>query len=296
MPCNSMTGYARIDGAEGSLAWTWEAKSVNGRGLEVRCRLPAGFDALEIPAREAVGRRFKRGSLNLALTVRQQGAAAALTVNEVRLARLAEIAQSFQRRHPDLRPAGLDGLLALRGVLDTGEAEDQAVLATAAAKPMLASLDAALDALAAAREAEGARLADALGARLTEIAALTERAAGTASVDVGARRDRLRGQVQALLDAAPVLSEDRLMAEAALLAAKGDVAEEIERLRSHVAAARDMLSAGEAVGRRLDFLCQEFNREANTLCAKAADLALTSIGLELKASIEQFREQVQNVE
>lgn len=291
-----MTGYARSDGAEGNLAWTWEAKSVNGRGLEIRCRLPAGFDALEIPARDAIGKRFKRGSLNLALTVRRQGVAGAVTVNEVRLARLAEIAQSFQRRHPDLRPASLDGLLGLRGVLDSGEGEDDTALTAAAAKPMLASLDATLDALATARAAEGARLADALNARLTEIATLTERAAKTASVDVGARRDRLRGQVQALLDAAPALSEDRLLAEAALLAAKGDVAEEIERLRSHVAAARDMLAAAEAVGRRLDFLCQEFNREANTLCAKAADLALTGIGLELKASIEQFREQVQNVE
>ncbi len=296
MPCQSMTGYARADGAEGNLAWTWEAKSVNGRGLEIRCRLPTGFDALEIPAREAIGRRFKRGSLNLALTVRRQGVAGAVAVNEVRLARLAEIAQSFQRRHPDLRPASLDGLLGLRGVIDLGEAEDEVALAAATAKPMLASLDTILDALAAARAAEGARLADALNARLTEIAALTERAAQTASIDVGARRDRLRSQVRTLLDAAPALSEDRLLVEAALLAAKGDVAEEIERLRSHVAAARDMLSAAEAVGRRLDFLCQEFNREANTLCAKAADLTLTGIGLELKASIEQFREQVQNVE
>jgi uncharacterized protein (TIGR00255 family) len=291
-----MTGYARIDGAEGSVAWTWEAKSVNGRGLEIRCRLPAGHDALEIPARDAAGKRFKRGSLNLALAVRHHAAAGAVSVNETRLARLTEIALDWQRRHPDLHPARIDGLLALRGVLESGDAEDQASAPVATVAPMLATLEQALESLAVARAAEGERLADALNARLNEIAGLIERAATLVAADPAAKRERLRQQVRALLDAAPALAEDRLLAEAALLAVKGDVAEEIERLRSHVAAARAMLAGTEAMGRRLDFLCQEFNREANTLCAKAADLALTAIGLELKASIEQFREQVQNVE
>jgi uncharacterized protein (TIGR00255 family) len=291
-----MTGYARAEGSEGALAWTWEAKSVNGRGLEIRCRLPAGHDALEIPAREAATRRFKRGSLNLALAVRRQGAAGPVSINETRLARLAEIAQTLQRRHPDLQPASIDGLLALRGVIDSGEAEDEGAVAAAMVKPMLATLDQALEGLGAARAFEGARLGEALEGRLAEIAGLTERAAAAAAVDVNARKERIREQVRALLDAAPALSEERLLAEAALLASKGDVAEEIERLRSHVAAARAMLAGTDAVGRRLDFLCQEFNREANTLCSKAADLILTGIGLELKAAIEQFREQVQNAE
>jgi uncharacterized protein (TIGR00255 family) len=291
-----MTGYARAEGSEGTLAWTWEAKSVNGRGLEIRCRLPAGHDALEIPAREAAGKRFKRGSLNLALAVRRQGTAAPMTVNEVRLARLAEIALGLRRRHPDLMPPSVDGLLGLRGVLESGEDEDEGTVTADVLKPMLATLDQALDGLAKARHAEGTRLGDDLDNRLTEIAALTDRAAAAAVVDIEGRKERIREQVRMLIDTAPALSEDRLMAEAALLASKGDVTEEIERLRSHVAAARGMLAGTEPVGRRLDFLCQEFNREANTLCSKAADLALTSIGLELKASIEQFREQVQNAE
>ncbi len=296
MPCQSMTGYARAEGSEGALAWTWEAKSVNGRGLEIRCRMPAGHDALEIPAREAATKRFKRGSLNLALAVRRQGVAGPVTVNETRLNRLAEIAQGLHRRLPDLQPASIDGLLALRGVLESGESEEETAVTAALLKPMLASLDQALEGLAAARNAEGARLGEALSSRLTEIAGLTDRAATTAAVDVPVRKERIREQVRALLDAAPALSEERLLAEAALLASKGDVMEEIERLRSHVAAARDMLAGTEPIGRRLDFLCQEFNREANTLCSKASDLALTGIGLELKASIEQFREQVQNAE
>ena len=297
MPCHSMTGYARIDGAEGAIGWVWEAKSVNGRGLEVRCRLPAGYDALEIPARDAVAKRFKRGSINLALSVRhQQNAAAEIAVNEVRLARLAEIAVGLQRRHPDLRPASIDGLLGLRGVLESAEAEDAEAAPAASLAPMLASLENALSALGAARAGEGARLGEALAARLDEIAGFAARSATLVAVDPAARRERLRQQVRALLDAAPALAEDKLMTEAALLAVKADVAEEIERLQSHVAAARAMLASDEAVGRKLDFLCQEFNREANTLCAKANDLALTEVGLALKASIEQFREQVQNVE
>ena len=291
-----MTGYARAEGAEETLAWTWEAKSVNGRGLELRCRLPAGYDLLEIPAREAAGKRFKRGSLNLALAVRRQAGPGPVQVNEARLARLAEIAAAWHRRLPDFRPASVDGLMGLRGVLEAAEAEEDSEAAAAHAAPMLATLDRALDSLAAARAAEGARLAQALGSRLDQMAGLIERASAAASTDPAARRERLREQVRALTDASPGLSEDRLMQEAALLAAKGDVAEEIERLRSHVAAARDMLGAAEAMGRRLDFLCQEFNREANTLCAKASDLALTGIGLELKAAIEQLREQVQNLE
>ncbi len=296
MPCHSMTGYARVDGAEGALAWTWEAKSVNGRGLEIRCRLPAGHDALEIPARDAVGRRFKRGSLNLALSVRRQGGGGALSVNETRLAQLTEFAIVWHRRYPDLGQASVDGLMGLRGVLELPDVEDEGSLAAATVAPILATLERALEALAAARAAEGVRLGEALGARLNEIAALVDQAVAAAKPDPAAKREQLREQVRVLLDAAPSLSEDRLMAEAALLVAKGDVAEETERLRSHVAAARDMLAGAEAMGRRLDFLCQEFNREANTLCAKAADLALTSIGLALKASIEQFREQVQNLE
>jgi uncharacterized protein (TIGR00255 family) len=291
-----MTGYARAEGGDDALGWTWEAKSVNGRGFDLRCRLPTGYDVLEIPAREAAQRLFKRGNLSLALAVRTRGSTGPLAVNEARLAQLASLAAAWHRRLPDFRPPSIDGLLALRGVLEASATEDDTAAAQTNRAPMLATLEEALALLAKARAAEGVHLADSLAARLVEIEALIARAAETAKPEPGARRERLREQVRALIDAAPALPEDRLLAEAALLAAKGDVAEEIERLHAHVAAARELLETGEAVGRRLDFLCQEFNREANTLCSKAADLALTKIGLDLKATIEQFREQVQNVE
>ncbi len=291
-----MTGYARAEGSDQALAWTWEAKSVNGRGLEIRCRLPAGYDALEIPAREAIQRRFRRGSIGLGLAIRRLNGAGAAAIDENRLAQLAQIAAAWQRRLPDLRAASIDGLLALRGVLDAGEAEAGEGGIEARSAPLLASLDRALDELAAMRAAEGERTGKALALRLDEIAALVGQAEALAVADPARGRERLRERVQALLDAVPALPEDRLMQEAALIAAKGDVTEEIERLRAHVAAARELLADAEPVGRRLDFLCQEFNREANTLCAKAAELALTAVGLKLKAAIEQLREQVQNVE
>lgn len=291
-----MTGYARAQGHDEGLAWIWEVKSVNGRGLEIRCRLPNGYDALELPAREAVQRRCKRGTINIGLALRRDGGGGGPVVDETRLARLAELAVVWQRRLPDFTPPSIDGLLALRGVIDAGEAEDDVTAAENHLPAMMATLERSLDALAAARAAEGARISDVLAVRLDEIAGLLGRAAASAALDPVARRERLRQQVQTFLDAVPAFSEERLLQEAALLTAKGDVKEELDRLVAHVAAARDLLAAGEGVGRRLDFLCQEFNREANTLCAKAGDLALTAIGLDLKAAIEQFREQVQNIE
>ena len=291
-----MTGYARVSGQDNELSWIWEVKSVNGRGLELRTRLPGGYDFLDLPVREQLQKRLKRGNVNVSLNVARSTKTQSLTVNEALLARYVELAQSWAARS-GLAPASIDGLLALRGVLETPEAEDNAsadIERLGAA--FLKSFAEALDALTAMRAAEGRRLVEVLGGQLNEIADLVDKAEGTAALDPAAVRERLRAQVQALLDSVPALSEERLAQEAALIAAKADVREELDRLRAHISAARDMLASGEAVGRKLDFLCQEFNREANTLCSKAGDVDLTRLGLALKAVIEQFREQVQNIE
>ncbi|MBF0334889.1 MAG: YicC family protein [Alphaproteobacteria bacterium] len=291
-----MTGFARVQGHDGAVAWTWELKSVNGRGLDLRCRLAPGWDALEPAAREAIGKRFKRGSLNVALAVTHSAESGAVRVNEAVLAMLVDRANALVRDNPHLAPARVDGLLALRGVIETSDALEDEATRQSRERVVLASFAQAVDALAAMRDAEGRRLAEVLGAQLDRISELAARAEQSATMRPEAIGERLRAQVAALIDAAPSLSDERLMQEAALLAAKGDVREELDRLIAHVTAAREMLDEGGAIGRRLDFLCQEFNREANTLCSKAAEVELTRIGLELKAVIEQFREQVQNIE
>lgn len=291
-----MTGYARSQGQREAFAWTWEVKSVNGRGLEMRTRLPAGYDFLDMPAREAVQKRFKRGSFNLSLNIVRTQEAGQLNVNEAVLAQYIELARRWQEKVPGLEAPRLDGLLSLRGVLEAGDAEEDQAALEARGAAILQAFGQALDALAAMRAAEGGRLRAVLEGHLSEITDLVRRAEGLAALDPEAIKERLRQQVLALLDAVPVLPEDRLAQEAALIAAKADVREELDRLKAHLAAAREMLASGEAVGRKLDFLCQEFNREANTLCSKANDVELTRIGLALKAVIEQFREQVQNIE
>lgn len=291
-----MTGYARSQGQDGSYAWTWELKSVNGRGLELRARLPAGYDFLDLPVREKVQKRFRRGSITISLNVAELRGSASLNVNEAVLAQYVALARRWRETAPELAPPSLEGLLALRGVLDSGQGPEDAAALEARGAAMMVTLDQAIEALAVMRAAEGSRLAQVLDRLLSEIGRLTTEAEGTASLDPAAIKERLRQQVAALIDAVPTLSEDRLLQEAALIAAKADVREELDRLKAHLAAAREMLAANDPVGRKLDFLCQEFNREANTLCSKANDIALTRIGLALKTVIEQFREQVQNIE
>ncbi len=291
-----MTGYARTQGQDDSIAWIWEVKSVNGRGLEMRARLPAGYDHLELTVRDAVQKRFKRGNLTLSLNVDRVKQDAALAVNETVLAQYVEVACRWHEKVPGLALPRIDGLLALKGVLEAGEEDLAPELAERRTTAMLESFRQALDAMAAMRAAEGRRLAEVMSGQLAEILGLVGRAESLASFDPQAIKERLRLQVMALLDAVPALSEERLAQEAALLASKADVREELDRLKSHLTAAQDMLASSDAVGRKLDFLCQEFNREANTLCSKANDIELTRIGLALKAIIEQFREQVQNIE
>lgn len=292
MALSGMTGFARAEGARGAVSWAWEVKSVNGRGLDLRVRLPGGMDALEPAVREAVQTRFRRGAVTAGLQLQRDAAALAPRVNASRLAAVIAAVRPFIDEGV-VAPPRLDGLLALRGVLEVedgaGPEEEDALRAD-----IVVSLGEALDALAAVRRAEGDALAAVLADAVTRIEALRDAAAAHAAAQPEAIRERLRARIAELVGSE--LPEDRLATEAAVLAVKSDVREELDRLAAHVAAARELLAAREPSGRRLDFLAQELNREANTLCAKSADAELTRIGLDLKAVIDQFREQAQNVE
>lgn len=290
----SMTGFARIDGSAEGQSWTIEVKSVNGRTLDLRCRLPAGFDALEPVARSALSTRLKRGSVSLTVSLARQSSTAPVRINRDLLTQLAALARELADL--GLAPPSLDGLLAVRGVVEQAEDALSESARRAVELALGVDLGRALDQLAQMRLAEGARLIAVLIDHLAEIERLTGAAASLAATQPAALKERLRLQVQALLDAAPALPEERLVQEAALLIAKGDIREELDRLRAHVAAARELIAGGGTIGRQLDFLCQEFNREANTLCSKSTDVELTRLGLALKTAIEQLREQTQNIE
>ncbi len=294
MSLSGMTGFGRAEGARAALAWTWEAKSVNGRGLDVRFRAPSGFDALEPVAREAAKARFSRGSIQLNLTLSRDAAAADVRVNVPRVEAILDQLQPLIDTGR-LAPPRADGLLAARGVLESEDAvgTDDVERAALTAE-MGESLAEALDALAKARADEGRSLAAVMKALVDEIAAFVVHARNTAGARPETIRDKVRAQFAELL--AGDLPEERLAVEAAALAVKADVREELDRLDAHVASAKTLLNAKGPVGRKLDFLTQEFMREANTLCSKSGDLALTNTGLALKAAVDRFREQVQNVE
>jgi uncharacterized protein (TIGR00255 family) len=288
-----MTGFARTQGEAPGISWVWEVKSVNGRALDLRLRLAPGFDALEPELRAAVAQRFRRGNISANLSVARI-AAPVLRINRAALGQLVALINELTGE-VEAAPPRLDGLLALRGVVETVEDEDEAVLEERC-RAVLAGWTQALDRLAEARAEEGARIAALLRHQLDETATLAAAAEGRAVAQPAALRERLRTVLAGLADLAPSVSEERVAQEVALLVARSDIREELERLRAHLEQAGELLQQGEAVGRRLDFLCQELNREANTLCSKSADIELTRIGLALKAVIEQFREQVQNIE
>ena len=287
-----MTAFGRANGGDKQWSWSWEARSVNGRSLDIRIRLPSGFEGLERTARSAVNARFKRGNVTCSLTVDQQPGVGAFRINETLLDSVLALQEELGGR-VSREPPRIDTLLAVRGMVEMSEAETGG---TARDGAVLATLEETLDGLAAVRAEEGGRLEVLLVDQLRRIAVLTSDAQAVAAAQVPVLRERLRTKVGELLDAEPSLPEDRLVQELAVLMAKADVTEELDRLAAHVEAARDLLGAGGAVGRRLDFLCQEFNRETNTLCSKSADMALTRVGLDLKAVIEQLREQAQNLE
>ncbi len=277
------------------VSWQWEVKSVNARGLDIRIRLAPGAEALEVPVRNAVGETFSRGSFNINLTVTRLAAATRFSLNHELLDQLLGLVRDIEGRVKG-GTVQIDGLLRVRGILEAVEDVESDEHKARREAAMAASFGEALTAIAAARKSEGERLATVLQGQVDRIAALAKRSTMIAAAQPAALRDRLKAQMADLLAGSANLSEERLAQEAAVLAGKADVREEIDRLNAHVAQARELIGGGGAVGRRLDFLSQEFNREANTLCSKAGDIELTRLGLDLKAVIEQFREQVQNVE
>jgi uncharacterized protein (TIGR00255 family) len=296
MALNSMTGFARADGSEGAARWHWEIRSVNGRGLDVRSRLPSGYDALEAQLREAVGKRIVRGSLNVTLVVDQAEAEVEIRLNERALGQVLAAAGRVAELTGSAPPSA-EALLAIRGVLEVVDRSADEAVAQRRSASVLASFVTALDRLREARAGEGARLSSIIERQLDAIEQIVSRVETLPSRRPDAVAARLRESVQRLLDQTGAsLDPDRLHQEAVMVATRADVEEELKRLTAHVAAARDLLASSEPAGRKLDFLSQEFNREANTLCSKSNDVEMTRLGLELKAIIDQMREQVQNIE
>ncbi|WP_422366298.1 YicC/YloC family endoribonuclease [Pelagibius sp.] len=292
---HSMTGFARAEGGDELVTWAWEIRTVNGRSLDVRSRLPGGYEALDPVIRKAVAGVCQRGNTQVNLQVKRGEAPQAWRLNEELLQQVLDVMSRLETRLETAAPR-LDGLLGLRGILEPVEDDESPEQLAGRLKSIETDLGVALEALAAMRAEEGARLLQLVRGHLDAIERLCGEAAGCAATQPETLKARLREQLDVLLAETNAVSEDRLAQELALLVGKADVREELDRLEAHVAAARDLLAQGGAVGRKLDFLCQEFNREANTLCSKSADVDLTRIGLDLKSAIEQLREQVQNIE
>ena len=294
-----MTGYARAEGSDGPVSWVWEARSVNGRTLEARTRVPPGYERLDHPARAAVAEAVKRGNVSISLSVTERRASQPPRINRDLVRELLGVIGEL-RLQGEISAPTADGLLRVRGVLEDEQpaspSEEELTRRDAA---IMESLKRALQGLSKSRAEEGARLDAILKQRLDEVTSLREKAAGRAGAQADVVRMRFDTQLADVMGRVPALSEERLAQEVALLVGKADVREELDRLEAHIAQARDLLAGGgrnQPVGRKFDFLCQEFNREANTLCSKSADIALTRVGLALKAAIDQFREQAQNVE
>lgn len=295
MNVQSMTGFARREGTTGRHRWVWELRSVNGKGLDLRLRLPSGFEGLEVDVRRALSSRLNRGNLQVSLNVSVTEAKVEAVLNREALAAV----QALRTELGDLvdpTPLKLDSLLAIRGLVEFREADENEAAAEARDRAILEGLEQALDDLVAMRLSEGEALAAILSGHVRTIAELTQRVESDPSRSTEEIARRLGQQITLLTEAASGLDRDRLYAEAALLATKADLREEIDRLKAHVAAANDLLAKGGPIGRKLDFLAQEFNRESNTICSKSNAAAVTAAGLELKVVIDQFREQVQNLE
>jgi uncharacterized protein (TIGR00255 family) len=295
MALSSMTGFARGHGVSGSYSWAWELKSVNAKGLDLRLRLPPGWDAVEGAARSSGAQVLARGTVYGTLTVERQGVAPVVRVNEPVLAAVLATLKSLTGRVQAAEPR-LDGILSLKGVIEVLDEDEPEEERRAAEGAVIEGFRATVAQLAGMRRREGEALGQVLGQRIKEIAALTARAEAAPGRQPEAIRARIAEQVALLLDVSQRLDPDRLHQEAILIASRADVREELDRLASHVAQVERLLAEGGAIGRRLDFLAQELNREANTLCSKSNDVELTNIGLELKSVVEQFREQVQNLE
>ena len=295
MTIASMTGFARSTSAHGNFTWAWELKSVNGKSFDAKLRLPQGMDHIEPLARAALMQGFKRGNVQAALSSAGNDAEEKIAINEQVLDNYIALAEKLHARIGGERP-NTESFLTLKGVFEyavTEVSEDEQAVRDA---EILATLNEAITALAKARREEGARLLEILSAQVTRIEELTLAARDNPSRTPETIRARLKDQVTRLLETGATFDQERLHQEAVIIATRADIQEEVDRLIGHVEAARELLSSREPVGRKLDFLAQEFNREANTLCSKAGDKAMTTIGLELKTTIDQLREQVQNIE
>jgi uncharacterized protein (TIGR00255 family) len=296
LPLTSMTGFADSRGVHGNLRWRWETKSVNGRGLDLRFRAPLGYEGLESGARTLASERFKRGSFQVVLTAAADDAGRGFRVDPVALAEAVRLAKRVADE-TGLEPARVDGLLALKGVVvqeENAALDDEARMARDAA--MLESLAGAYDLLGRARLNEGAKLEAVILRQIGEIERFTLEARALAVQQPFILRERMMAQLKELIAPGSNVPEERVAQEVAILASRADLSEELDRLAAHCQEARALVASKEPAGRKLDFLAQEFNREANTLCAKSSDIQLTHVGLALKAVIDQFREQVQNVE
>jgi len=287
-----MTGFGRAQGQGPWGAWVWEVRSVNGKAVDLRTNLPPGCDAIDFEARKRMKERFQRGSVQLQLKVDWTRDAATTQVDTRELARLVRLSRNWSRS--GAAPARMDGLLATPGVIK-GVSRTSAAVDEQTAKDLLAGLDAALDMLSEARAREGAGLGQLLTSMLAQMEQLSRQAGEQAGRQPELVRERFKARLLEIAKDASI-DQDRVAQEVLVMATRADVREELDRLSAHIISARAILVSGEAVGRKLDFLCQELNRETNTLCSKSASLELTNIGLALKSLIDQFREQVQNVE
>jgi uncharacterized protein (TIGR00255 family) len=296
MAISSMTGFARATGSLRNWQWLWDVKSVNGKSLELRMRLPAGLDQVETPARLVLGQYFKRGNLQASLTLTKDGAQTAVSINEDVLEQVLAAAEKLRHRLGTPAPLQPEALLALHGVLQVREPEVSDADQNERDSAILDTLGAAAKDLLKARRDEGARLRHVIEGQLERMHELAAAARSNPARKPEAIRARLEEQLRKILEASASFDRDRLHQEAALLATRNDIQEELDRLDAHLAAARELLKSPEPIGRKFDFLAQEFNREANTLCSKSNDVSLTAIGLELKTVIDQLREQVQNIE
>ncbi len=295
MPLCSMTGFSRSEGGAGRFRWAWELRSVNGKGLDLRFRLPAGFEHIEPEARKRAGDLFSRGNIQVNLTVTTGQAEVETIVNETALDAIFALQDKLKGR-VDPAPLRIDTLLSIRGIVDFREKEPQADDRLAWDSEVLAGFEAAASALVGMRRREGEALAAILLGQIDQMEALTDTVERDPTRSPSEIARKIQMQLAALLEQASTLDHDRLHAEAALLATRADLREEVDRLRAHIAAARELLQKGGAIGRKLDFLSQEFNRESNTICSKSTSSAVTAAGIALKVTIDQFREQVQNLE
>jgi len=295
MALKSMTGFARSQGQSDDVSWGWEIRSVNGRGLDVRTRLPSGHEALESDLRKMLTERFKRGNIQTTLTVARGTSNTQIRINGEVLSQILAVLNEMAGK-VEASPPSLDGILGLKGIIETVEPEEGEDQRNARLQAILKSFGDAVNGLEAARIEEGKKLASILADQLKVLSELVANARSTAAGQAEQLRNRLREQIDGLINNPDLINADRLEQEIAFLSAKADVTEEIDRLEAHTSAAKDLIESDEPAGRRFDFLLQEFNREANTLCSKSTTTALTQIGLELKSVIDQIREQVQNVE